>query len=251
VEALGWAGDAVRVHRARSALKTIARTKVLAQESGFQLTAPPLKFISQFIENASLEEEADDEIIEWWARLLLDAGRGFADKQIFFANVLKQVSGRELELLEVLVRNGRRSYRVALASEAEFVHDFSFNQEDLLLTGFEGDGAVEAAIDSLIDVFEIPGVLALDIFVDGSGSTQWHRCHPDYAEVELASWQILQSLQLARIDYQKFQQDAVQYRIRMVMLTQLGAEFFFSCHAPEFSESNSADVRFERRHRPD
>jgi len=246
-EMLAWLGDSIRVHRARSALKCFMRTKEIAEQAGLSLQAPPVKFISQYIEYASLEEEDDDTLIEWWARILVNAASTYDDKHVFFTNVLRQVSAVELEILEIVVRNGRRNYRIALASDAEFRHEFEFNEEELKLTDQLNDQSASAAIDSVIDVFEIPGVLVLDVFVDDKDSNQWQVFHPDYSDEELAAWQILQSLQLVRLDYKKFQRNDVHYRVRLAMLTYLGTEFYFSCHDHELYEANSKDVRFERK----
>ena len=246
-ELFGWLGDAVRVHRARSALRCFQRTKEIASKAGLDLVAPPVKFIAQYVEYASLEDDQDDNLIEWWARVLVDAGSNYQEKHVFFANVLRQVSALELEILETIVRNGRRSYKIALASEAEFVHDFQFNDDDLTLHSEVDDEKAQAAIHSIVSVFEIPGVLALDVFVDDPESNQWQEWHPDYNDHELASWQILQSLQLVRIDYKKFQKGDVHYRVRVAMLTQLGAEFYFSCHDKDLPEQMSDDVRYKRK----
>jgi hypothetical protein len=63
-ELLGWAGDAIRIHRTRSVLKCFSRTKQIAAKAGLKLKAPPVKFISQYIENCSLEDDTDRELIE-------------------------------------------------------------------------------------------------------------------------------------------------------------------------------------------
>lgn len=104
-ELLGWAGDAIRVHRFQSALRCFERTKRIATKAGVILKAPPVKFLSQYIEGCSLEEEKDSDLIEWWARLLVDAGTNYHSRHVFYTNILKQVSAVEIELLEVLVRN--------------------------------------------------------------------------------------------------------------------------------------------------
>jgi hypothetical protein len=38
----------------------------------------------------------------------------------------------------------------------------------------------------------------------------------------------------------------VEYRLRLATLTQLGAEFYFSCHAKDFKDKYSNRVRFKR-----
>jgi hypothetical protein len=99
-ELLGWLGDAIRVHRARTVLKCFAETKRIAAEAGTKLKAPPAKFLAQYIEHCSLEDEEDHGFIEWWTRLLVDAGSKYDAKHVFYTNVLKQISATELAILE-------------------------------------------------------------------------------------------------------------------------------------------------------
>ncbi|MGQ0534188.1 MAG: Abi-alpha family protein [Caulobacteraceae bacterium] len=245
-ELLGWLGDSIRVHRTRSALKCFHRMKALADEAGVKLTSPPAKFLVQHIEGCSLEDEDDETLVEWWARLLLDASTKYVDQHAHFANVLKNLSALELELLECLVRNGRWDYPIALVEEAEFVTDFEFLEDDLKLTSSSTNGAIDEAIESIICSFERAGSLVLSVFVDDEQVNQWSVDHPDFHENELRSWQILQSLQLVRLSYLKWKSGEVHYRARMVTLTELGAHFYFSCHEKGLQKASSPDVRFTR-----
>lgn len=245
-ELLGWLGDSIRVHRTRSALKCFRRMKALANEAGVTLTSPPAKFLVQHIEGCSLEDEDDETLVEWWARLLLDASTNYVDQHAHFANILKNLSALELELLECLVRNGRWDYRIAFVEEAEFVADFEFLEDDLKLTPNSIDAEIDVAIDSIVNSFERAGSLVLSVFVDDEESNQWSFDHPDFEERELSAWQILQSLQLVRLSYLKWKSGDVHYRVRAVTLTELGAHFYFSCHEEALRKANSVDVRFTR-----
>jgi hypothetical protein len=248
-ELLGWLGDSVRVHRARTVLKCFALTKKIADEAGITLKAPPTKFISQYIENASLEEEDNDKLIEYWARILVNAGENYRDNHVFYVNILKQISVVELELLEVLVRNGRGRYRLKNAQDAEFAHDFEFPGENLVLTDTFIKTHIQKSVKSIREAFERPGLLILDIFVDDECSNQWQESHPDYTDDELSSWQMLQSLQLIRLNYQRFISKKIEYRIRFAILTELGSEFYFSCHDDKLANKMSDRARFTRTHK--
>jgi hypothetical protein len=248
-ELLGWGGDAIRVYRARSALKCFARTKEIASKAGLQLKAPPTKFVAQFIENCSLEDESDNQLIEWWARLLVDAGTQYDTKHVFHVNVLRQVSGKELDLLEVLVRNGQGTYKLEHASEAEFKFDFNFPGDNLVLADKFGKRNVKKSIAGIKNEFSIPGLIILEIFIDDELSRQHHDVHADYDEKELSSWQMLQSLQLIRLNYRRFISGKMEYRLRTAVITELGAQFYFACHERYFSKRISNKVRYQRRYR--
>lgn len=246
-ETFAWGGDVVRVYRTRTALKCFGRTKQIAAAAGLKLKAPPVKFLCQFIENCSLEDENDDALIDWWARLLVDAGSKYESKHVFYANVLRQVSAIELELLETIVRNGRGTYVLSHASQAEFVSDFNAAAADLKFPDKMTQKNVRAAVKLLREEIEIPGVLLLDIFIDDKDSRQHQEFHPDYAEEDLVNWQVLQALQLVRISFQKFVSGTTYYRVRSATLTELGAAFYFSCHEQTYKRKISTDVRFKRK----
>lgn len=178
-EPMGWIGDLVRNQRVRSAVKCFRQAKKLADEQGVKLKAPPAKFLSQFIDSCSLEAEDDKKLIEWWARLLVDAGSDFQGKHIFYSNILKQITAPELELLECLVRNGPGSYILELATEAEFVHDFNFEASGLALPDKLTAQSAKKASASFSKAFEEPGALVLDFFVDAENSRQHQEFHPD------------------------------------------------------------------------
>lgn len=246
-ETFAWGGDVVRVYRTRTALKCFRRTKQIAAAAGVKLKAPPVKFLSQFIENCSLEDENDDALIDWWARLLVDAGSKYESKHVFYANVLKQVSAIELELLETLVRNGRGAYTLVQASEAEFVSDFAAAAADLKFPDKLTVKNIRAAVKLLRKEIQFPGVLLLDIFIDDKDSHQYQELHPDYTDEELANWQVLQALQLVRLSFQTFVAGTTYYRVRSATLTELGAAFYFSCHEQTYKRRISTGVRFKRK----
>lgn len=248
-ELLGWGGDIIRIYRERTALKCFARTKQIASKTGIRLQEPPAKFITQFIENCSLEDENDEQLIECWAQLLVDAGTAYSAKHVFHANVLKQISGRELELLEILVRNGPGSYCLEHMTEAEYLFDFNFPGDKLTLVDKFKMRDIKKSVRAIKEVFYLPGLLILEIFIDDEESRQFLEQHPDYHEEELASWQILQSLQLVRVVYRRFIANKVEYRLRLAIVTELGSQFYFACHERGFNKKYSNRVRFKRTHK--
>lgn len=245
-ETLAFLGDTIRVHRTRTVLKCFARTKKIAEDAGLNLKVPPTKFLTQYIENASLEEEDDKTLVEWWARLLCDAGTHYDAKHVFFTSVLKQISKKELELLEVLARNGQGSYRLEHIIDAEFLFDFNAPQSDLTLATRFTDTQIKKSVASIRAKLSLPGALLLDIFIDDVASQQFQDFHPDYGDEELPSWQILHSLQLVRLGYVNVIREEVNYRVRTVVMTALGAEFYFACHDPSYPNKLSNRARFKR-----
>ncbi len=254
VNLLGWLGDQIRIHRANTTIKALHRTKELADKFGFQLVAPPTKFLAQFLEASSLEELEDDNLIERWATLLLNASQSFDSEQTFFVSTLKQLGALELELLEVLIRNGRGHYRLSLAMEAQYLFDFSALEHMAMEKLSASESAVDEAIEHILSVFEIAGTIVADVFVDhavGQGNDrQWQAVHPDFSEDEISRWDMLVACNLVECKRIVWVIGSLVYRVRVYICTELGARFYFASHAPGWGEMWSTDVPYERRCRP-
>ena len=128
--------------------------------------------MAQYIEKCSLEEEKDEQLIEWWGRLLVDASTNYDAKHAFYTSVLKQVSALELELLEVLVRNSPGTYPLENVVEADYVHDFGYHQDALSLSNLFTDRNIAASVKEIRRWHEGPGRMAVNIFVDDAASHQ-------------------------------------------------------------------------------
>ena len=105
------------------------------------------------------------------------------------------------------------------------------------------------SIEVIHEEFDQAGLLILDIFVEdekGNDDKSIQGMHPDYEENKLSSWQILQSLQILRLEFRQFLSGSVKYRVRLAFITELGAKFYFACHDKDFSMKRSDEVRFSR-----
>lgn len=252
IEPLGWLGDQIRVHRVRSSLKTFKRTQELARECKLKLKAPPAKFLAQFIEASSLEEADDDDLIERWASLLLNASNQFNSEQTFYVSVLKHLGAIELELLEVLAR-GEGAYRLALIEEAAFVFEFQQAPAEAARHVTDDPRKVNAAIDKIIGELAFAGVMVADVFVSfalGQGDdSQWQNMHKGYLESERVHWEILKASNLISEVSFTWQCGPLEYRVRAMMFTELGARFYFACHRPGWRDKISNKVPYKRRYR--
>jgi len=249
-ESLGYLGDLIRIHRANTILKCFKKTKTLAEEAGLKLSAPPIKFLAQYVESASLEDEQDEKMIEWWSNLLLEASTNYTHENVFFANLLKQLSARELDLLEILVRNSSLDTRLANVFDAKFSQDFFFVKNNYSLVATPDQNSVETSIESIVAAHEInAGTLVFDVFVDGEIDgeyLQWQYFNEDYNQRESSYWQILESLQLVSIQRDKFISAGLEYRTHVASITDLGAEFYFSCHSPGWVDFNAKGKKYVR-----
>lgn len=115
-ETLGALGDAVRLARVGMAARITTRAKEIADEHGFTLTAPPLKFLVPFYEKASLEEE-DSELHEMWSELLVSTSIEFHSENIIFADILSRLSKREADILLSLSKRGGGADAISFGDE--------------------------------------------------------------------------------------------------------------------------------------
>lgn len=92
--------DRVRFWRWRSAVRIINRARRIREQEGISDAQPSLKFFFPFIEEASKENENDD-ICEWWARLLSKSDGSTAGFDIHCIQILSSIGSTEARLLEL------------------------------------------------------------------------------------------------------------------------------------------------------
>lgn len=142
-ELLGSIGDRVRVYRQTSLLRCLKKAQELAQEEGLVLNAPPLKFLVPFLEDCSLEDPEEDDLIEMWARLLTRASSDSGQVNTFFNRVLREISSNEARLLKYMI-----------SPESHTTYTDAWHLEDV--ESYWYNHAVKNAIKEQIDTFDEP-----------------------------------------------------------------------------------------------
>lgn len=94
-------GDAVRMYRQRSAIRGLARARELADELGVPIRPVEPKFLVNWIEGASLEEE-NAPLTELWAGLLVSGTRGLKPNHLRFQRMLREMTGQHYEFFQYL-----------------------------------------------------------------------------------------------------------------------------------------------------
>lgn len=153
--------DKVRYLRWTSAVRTLERAKTFAEPYGGLAKAPPLKFFLPFMENCSLEEN-DDEVVDLWARLLVDASRNFGSGHLLFMRILKEITGSEARLLRAICHSTGRQ-RVAQDSLEEAETSWTlFSAQGSPLKEFDIAASWTATKAFIFEKFQLPGV-AIDM----------------------------------------------------------------------------------------
>jgi len=100
VEGAGLIGDYIRFFRQKSALKAIKRVRELAQQQSITLRPVPPKFLLPWIESVSLESDDDQQIMEIWSNVLLNASQTREPCRPIFIDILKKIGSSEAIILE-------------------------------------------------------------------------------------------------------------------------------------------------------
>ncbi len=174
-ELLGLLGDTLRLARVGVAARITRRAKEIAEQNNLELTAPPLKFLANFYERASLEEPQDEEAHDRWAELLLSASSGTAVPPRFIS-IMAEMDGHQARLLreiffgKQLVHDPRRSIRGKRFDAIE--HEFLPSSVDDVIRELETRAIREHPIDILMDTvefyFNAPGVHVASWLLSGA-----------------------------------------------------------------------------------
>lgn len=103
-EGMGLIGDHIRAHRYDVAIQIAERARQLAAQRNMKLSPPPLKFMVPFLEKASTET-IDNELMEMWARLLVDAADEFQGVHLTYIQILSEISSFEAQYLNKVARD--------------------------------------------------------------------------------------------------------------------------------------------------
>ena len=113
VEAGGWAGDLIRRHRVKSAVKTLQLAESWLQEAGIEPEKIPLSVLVPWFEYSTLGPEAEDEsadaqaMRQHWAALLANAAAGDLGADVLpgFPHILAELTPVEAEMLDWVIRS--------------------------------------------------------------------------------------------------------------------------------------------------
>lgn len=238
-----YLADKVRFHRYRSLTKILNKVQ---DKYGEQPRIPPYKFFVPFCEQASLEEDSDEVIIDIWAKLLNDAVKEFSSRHMIFLRLVKEITSQEAQLLYDICYRSRGvpdsvgvwgvSDAPGSISEAA-IYNFLVEWVEHLPSG-----SAKPFRNHLIEKFEIPGVLIRHItFAKGERGVWPYGQADDDGTSDLASplekryprisFDILRGLNILN----EVVTDEIWYNTYMVTLSYfeispLGVEFFSLCN---------------------
>lgn len=116
-EGAGLLGDMVRTYRQERAVAALVRVKSIADAQSAKLTPPSPKFMFDWLEAVSLEE--DDELVEMWANLFVANAVSDRRAHYLFKRILREISSHEAAILKRLVAMGQSQINYRYADDAE------------------------------------------------------------------------------------------------------------------------------------
>ncbi|NGO50980.1 Abi-alpha family protein [Allomesorhizobium camelthorni] len=231
-EAGGVVGDHIRFFRQSSALRAIARAREIAVERGLELRPVPPKFLLQWVEKASLEDESEDNLTEQWAELLASASANYKSAHVAYADLLGQIDKKDAELL--------RFFALDTSSFASLEYDWLMANRGFpnpvpkkltelcekpettwgeILEWVEGWG-----LQANVHVLQVGGPSAMPLSTDF------------YKDRELNIGCLIRNGCLKKED-SKIRANGQEMYISWISITKFGFDFVYACEGVDFKES--------------
>jgi hypothetical protein len=229
-ETLGLLGDAVRLARIEVAAAITRKAKVIADERGLKLTAPPLKFLVPFFEKASIEDLSDDTLVAMWARLLMSAGSKFEARQMRYSTILSEMSSEQAHILQGIARNYGGVIGLDVDQDALF---YELAERRLVSTLQRIDEKEpDAILARVLGEIGIPGVCIVHLAYDQKPDGDYYEWAEDevYSDERSVDLEILRSVGLIdRVATDFIELKHVDLTVTFYHMTELGFDFWSSC----------------------
>ena len=254
-----YLADKIKYHRYKSLMKIFEKVQA---EFGTKPKIPPYKFFVPFCEQASLEEDDDEVIIDIWSRLLKDAINQFSSRHMIFMRLVKEMTSREAQLLHDICYDFRGSTDdpgVWGVGDAPGYITEAGIYKFLVDWGDSSERPHAPFRKKLIEKFEVPGVFVRHVtFARGVRGVWPYREADDDPDADQVSpietkyprisFDILRGLNILN----EITTNEIWHRDQVVIVTYselspLGVEFFSLCNqglrvVPKRGDSWSADA---------
>lgn len=235
-EPFGILRDKVRVYRELSLLRALKRASEIAKEEDLPLGKAPDKFLIHWMEGASMEDEADAQMTELWAKLLVSASKEFNSGHLHFSRIIREITSTEAKLIDKLVTKGGRLPVLAGIDRSLDIWEM-FGADNSPLRKLSPEFTDEEFFESISAISQWPGIDIVYIEVGRRvGRTVEDEGHIDVNNVindgkEYASLEILKSLGLIVRSEQEYRIENSDVYVFSVAycITPIGAAFYWAC----------------------
>lgn len=117
-DGVGIIADNVKSWRFQNQVKILSKTKKICEDNKIPLQAVNVKFITQLLENASLEEE--ENMQDRWSALLANAVKNPNEINPSFIDILRQLTSNEAIILNKLYIESSRKNNLKERNELQF-----------------------------------------------------------------------------------------------------------------------------------
>lgn len=134
----GWAGligdklahkrDMLRIQQEEALTAILARAAPRLVSIRTPVKPIPLKLLVPFLENASLEDPRDGNLIEMWANLLVSSAENYSADNVYYVRLMSQISSVQARLFESII-GPRGPHSVLVSMEQNYFLGSQFIQE--------------------------------------------------------------------------------------------------------------------------
>lgn len=255
----GFKGDRLRSKRELFRIQQeetliLVADAVRSRIEGKKIKPVPRKILIPALEKASLEDRADDRMIQRWAELLASASQDIA-VQPRFVGILGELAGSQAECLEVIAFNNYEQYSFPAGELSGAPYDFAEHTYRRTIDAkiyklLEKNNDHNQMIDELASELNRPGVFPELLTLHVVDSDEWYTYDTVQntgvrRESDLA---ILESLGLVRrvaieldIDLDDSSASVAGMSIYYYHLTHFGVEFCEVCSRQKMEELEKID----------
>jgi hypothetical protein len=163
--------DLLRIQREEALTAILVRAAPRLDSIKAPIKPIPLKLLVPFLENASLEDPRDSNLIEMWANRLVSSAENYSGDNVYYVRLISQISSVQARLFEDIVGpRGPRS--VLLSMEENYFLGNHFIQERIV-KGFQRSRRFPSTLTQawrcLVKILNMQGVVIEHIDVGKQG----------------------------------------------------------------------------------
>lgn len=230
-EGFGLIGDHIRLYRERSVQKVLEKASDIALERDEPVRPVHPKNLVPLIENASLESQESNELLDLWARLLLSGDVNFDAELAVFSDTLKRIGKIEADILKSIVLDDEK-YPDSSFEDLDLHYDELHFQDSMrLLNTIENKDEFKRISKEIFDKSD--NITYGQIMYIGEIGAQSRPMRTYFHEIYLehdVSIRILEKEGLVRIINQKISDSRGTFSIVYFRATSLGVSLISRCY---------------------
>lgn len=166
-EGAGYFGDVIRMYRQENVIRGVAKAKKLADNLGVPIQPVHPKFLVNWVEGVSLEDEVEkeDPLTEMWAGLLVSASQNLKPGHHLYRRILSELTTDHAEFIQLFLPPEQHGPSLKLFQDVAIKINGFFGEKEIQLTA---DQIGQVAMIERINSLEGPGVFFSQVSLHAS-----------------------------------------------------------------------------------